>query len=136
MYKPIPRAFEPQTIITRAGAGKIKAGCGEDHLLLGHKVPKPLHHSVADTTVLRAYPENRRRKKEEMLILKGQRILFFAGSQGGKADPGARKEVQPCAGKLSSERESLKFSIPPEDVSVEPPKKGDLCDPNPAAVRK
>lgn len=62
-------------------------------------------------------------KKEEVFILKEQSILFFAGSQGGESQPGSWKEVQPCAGELSSEREWLKFCIPPEDVSVEPPKK-------------
>lgn len=56
-YQPIPHAFEPQTIITKAAAGKLKAGCGEDHLLLGHKVLKPLHHSIEDATVVRADPK-------------------------------------------------------------------------------
>lgn len=54
-----------------------------------------------------------------MFILKGQSTLFFAGSQGGKATLGARKGRCSHAGKLSG----MKFFIPPEDVTVEPPKK-------------
>lgn len=132
-----PHAFEPQTITTREGAGKPKARCGEDRLLPGHKVLKPLHPSIADSTGLRAYPERQsQEKKRKMSSSQGAEHLNLRRVTRGKSQTREllrrRSRVRAnCAATGIAE-----FLHPSRGCQRRATKKGDLCDPNPAAVRK